>query len=193
MKLNLGCGTNHKDGYINVDIHQPADQIHDLEQYPWPWARDAVDEIVLHHVLEHLGADIESYKTIWQEIYRVVRHSGKVVVTVPHPHHDHFIIDPTHVRPVMMEFFPMLSKKINQEWIDTKKASTPLAIHWGVNFELEKCEVNLDPLAKERIRLEIIDLFGAEIESLMTPRAQILAQRENNIVQEYTVTLRVIK
>jgi predicted SAM-dependent methyltransferase len=61
LKLNLGCGENKYAAYVNVDKHGNPDLVHDLETFPWPWPNDSVSEIVLCHVLEHLGHDPAVY------------------------------------------------------------------------------------------------------------------------------------
>ena len=48
MKLNLGCSTDVRYGYENVDRVPPADQIVNLAE-PWPWPhspRDAVPGVL---------------------------------------------------------------------------------------------------------------------------------------------------
>jgi predicted SAM-dependent methyltransferase len=55
MKLNLGCGSDYRQGYINVDrVSGVADVVHDLNVFPYPWSDNSVDEIVARHILEHL-------------------------------------------------------------------------------------------------------------------------------------------
>lgn len=201
LKLNLGCGNNHKpvaDGWVNVDKFAPADTLFDLETTPWPWADDSVDEVNMTHVLEHLGQDPKTFLMMVREVYRVLRHSGHWIVTVPHPRHDHFIIDPTHCRPVMPELFPMFSKKVNEGWIKDGYASTPLAIQNGVDFEIERCEVLSDKNCKTRIELELKLMFGEEVspvvmDALMVARMKVLEKTQINVLQEFTVTMRAIK
>ena len=59
LKLNLGCGSKILDGYKNLDKfnYYKPDIIHDLEITPYPFEKNSVDEILLSHVLEHIGQD----------------------------------------------------------------------------------------------------------------------------------------
>ena len=45
--LNLGAGSDVKAGYINHDIvFLPGiDVVHNLNEYPWPWDNNSIDEI----------------------------------------------------------------------------------------------------------------------------------------------------
>jgi predicted SAM-dependent methyltransferase len=130
VRLNLGCGKDIKDGWVNVDIYGEGVFRHDLNQRPWPWANDSVDEIAMHHVLEHLPDTIG----VMKELYRVCRDGAIVHIAVPHPFHEDFVSDPTHVSPITIRTMQAFSKKVNQQYI--KDANNPLGLIHNVDFEM---------------------------------------------------------
>ena len=73
MRLNLGCGSSHFDGYLNVDKEASCnpDKVQDLEVFPWDFEDDSVDKISMYHVLEHLGETSTVYLKIIKELYRI--------------------------------------------------------------------------------------------------------------------------
>ncbi|WP_254047990.1 class I SAM-dependent methyltransferase [Synechococcus sp. BDU 130192] len=136
LKLHLGCGHKILPDYINVDKYGNPDVVFDLETFPWPWENDSVVEIVMHHVLEHLGQDTNTYLKIIQEIYRICKNQAVIDIQVPHHRHDNFIIDPTHVRPITVEGLTMFSKKANLQWQAAGVATTTLGLYLDVDFEV---------------------------------------------------------
>lgn len=56
IRLNAACGLAYRTGYINFDLHPGGSRVDlaaDLLALPFP--RGAADQVVLSHVLEHLG------------------------------------------------------------------------------------------------------------------------------------------
>ena len=94
MKLNLGCGPPKLPGYLNVDRYGEPDLRLDLEQFPWPWASDSVDEVLASHVLEHLGTTPDAFIGVMKELYRVCRNGAEVRIAVP------FVLDCADLRRV---------------------------------------------------------------------------------------------
>ncbi len=185
MRLNLGCGFDRRDGYINVD-HQPLcepDTLADLEVFPWPFKNNAASEILLVHVLEHLGQLRETYLQIMQELYRVSAPGAAIVITVPHPHHNDFLMDPTHVRPIIADQFFMFSKKKNREWRDEGAANTPLADILNVDFDVQEVQSVPDVYWLEKLQRGEISPEDLALK----------AQHQVNIIKEVTIHLIAVK
>lgn len=143
LRLNLGCGQDYLDGYLNVDRFGEPDLRYDLEALPWPWPDDSADEVLFKHVLEHLGRDPMVYLEIWKELYRVCRDGTAIQIIVPHHRHEFFYNDPTHVRPITAEGIALFSQRLNRQWGDEGVANTPLGLYLGIDFEV--VDVQLKP------------------------------------------------
>lgn len=185
MKLNLGCGSDRRPGWVNVDKYPAAepDQVVDLERLPWPWPDDAAEAVLLRHVLEHLGRDTEVYLGIVKELWRVCRPGATVEIVVPHPRHDSFLNDPTHVRPVTPAGLQMFSRAENRKWQAAGHANTPLGLYLGVDFALEK--VDMTPDEPWRTQLRQGKITADDLSRAM--------RRFNNVILETTVILRAVK
>ncbi|MCX7314424.1 MAG: methyltransferase domain-containing protein [Alphaproteobacteria bacterium] len=154
MRLNLGCGDKKMAGWHNVDkiaVCNP-DEVVDLERLPWPWADNSVDEVLFSHVLEHLGQTPDIYLGIIKELYRVCRDGATITIVVPHPRHDHFLIDPTHVRPITPEGLNMFSQAANRRLIARGGANTPLGIYLDVDLVVQSAEFDLDDRWLDRLK-----------------------------------------
>jgi hypothetical protein len=183
LKLNLGCGENHVPGYVNVDKHGKPDVLHDLETFPWPWEDNSVGEIRLSHVLEHLGQMTSVYLKIIKELYRICAPNATIYVVVPHPRHDHFLNDPTHVRIVTPQGLDLFSKSKNREWIKAGFANSPLGLYLNVDFEITDVNYILDPLWLQKLN-------SREITETQVDEA---LRNFNNVVTEMRILLRVVK
>jgi hypothetical protein len=185
VRLNLGCGSKKLDGWVNVDKIAAAtpDQVVDLEALPWPWPDDSVDEVLLSHVLEHLGAETDVYLGIIKELYRICRDGARITIVVPHPRHDHYLNDPTHVRPITADSIVMFSQAANRNWIAAGIANTPLGIYIGVDFVIETHNSLLgEPW---RTRLERKEVSETDVRQA--------AQSFNNVIQQIELIVRAVK
>jgi predicted SAM-dependent methyltransferase len=185
VRLNLGCGNQKLPGWVNVDMSAGCkpDQVVDLETIPWPWPDNSVEEVLLAHVLEHLGRTTALYLDIIKELYRVCAHGAKITVVVPHPRHDFFLNDPTHVRPVTPEGLALFSQKINQKWISGGASNTPLGIYLGIDFDV----------VGTKYALEEPWLGRAQRGQISQAELEQAARQFNNVVQQITIELKAVK
>ena len=156
------------------------DRVVDLEVFPWPWP---VDEIMLSHVLEHLVQQTDVYLTIIKEIYRVCRNGATVNIIVPHPRHDFFLHDATHVRAITPDGLAVFSQKINREGIAKGGANALLGIYMTIDFAVQSITYQLDePWLGRHQRGEI-----------KQQNLEYAARHYNSVVRQTMTVLRAVK
>lgn len=178
LKLNLGCGFDKIAGYENVDSAPECfpDRVFDLESFPWPWKDSSVGEILLTHTLEHLGAEPETYLHIWKEIWRISAPGARIRIAVPHPRHDNFAHDPTHVRAITPEGLALFDQTLYPQGLGAKE---------GIDFSLvpESVEYFYIPEAAEAVKQG----------RLSVPELESLRARQYNVSNEIRMTLEARK
>ena len=185
MKLNMGCGHNKRDGYINVDMFQECqpDVVCNLEILPWPWPDSSVEEVVFNHCLEHLGQQSQVFLGMMKELYRICKNNAVIEINVPHPRHDNFIGDPTHVRVISPQMLSLFNKSLNDEWKKKGAANSPLAHYLGVDFVVTAAQTVLGhPYGQMFTDGKIT---SADLDTMLRER--------NNIAVEYRIKLAVRK
>jgi hypothetical protein len=104
LKLNLGCGTDYIDGWINVDNgNVRCDVNHDIEVFPWPFETSSVEKIKMQHILEHVSK--ENFIPLLREIYRICCDGAIIGIISPYAGSDNFWTDPTHKLPLTVRTF----------------------------------------------------------------------------------------
>lgn len=113
VKVDVGCGTKKKEGYIGVDIlkFDGVDIVMDAGKDPWPWKDGEVDEIHCSHFVEHLTAEQRVHFV--NEAHRVLKPKGTCLVIVPHWASLRAYGDLTHQWPPVSE---MWFYYLNKEW-----------------------------------------------------------------------------
>ena len=93
--LDIGCGNHKWPGSIGLDIVPLAgvDIVHDLNQFPYPFSNDTFDLVRVIHVIEH----IQSIPKTMEEIHRITRHGGEVIIETPHYTDISSWQDPSHL------------------------------------------------------------------------------------------------
>lgn len=81
IKLHVGCGLKHLEGYINIDVSPEVkpDVVADICKLPFK--DNSVDEIYTAHTLEH----VPDFTKAMRELHRVLRPGGRLKIVVPYP------------------------------------------------------------------------------------------------------------
>lgn len=85
IKLNIGCGTDYKKGWINID-NNSDDNIEKLDlnfdlRNPLPFKDNSVDFIFHEHFLEHLT--VEEARISMSDMMRVLKPGGVMRIAMP--------------------------------------------------------------------------------------------------------------
>ncbi len=103
-KISLGAGTEPEEGFINVDIValDGIDVVHNLMNYPWPFADGSAEYIKAKDIIEHMATHLpdgrNSLIAFIEECHRILEVNGKLWIQTPSWEADFLWIDPTHVR-----------------------------------------------------------------------------------------------
>lgn len=85
VKLNIGCGTDYKEGWINIDNNSDhniskLDLNWDLRN-PLPFADNSVDFIFNEHFIEHLT--VEEAQRVIKDMMRTLKPGGVMRIAMP--------------------------------------------------------------------------------------------------------------
>ena len=137
LKLHLACGSEKREGFVNVDMRETkaTDRVVDLQKMPWPWETDSIEEIECKDYLPCLTP--QKRIAFMEEAWRVLKPGGKMILAVPGRGSNRSLADPTFVWPPIVEdYFYWFSK----EWREAQGHSHyPIKsnFHWGYGFGLD--------------------------------------------------------
>lgn len=100
LKLHLGCGHSHREGWVNCDSADlpGVDRVFDLESPPYPFEDNSVDMIEAIHVFEHIRGDL----AMMEELHRIAKPGAALTLLVPYGSSDTTFEDPTHVKVLFL-------------------------------------------------------------------------------------------
>lgn len=94
--LNLGAGNRISGKAVNHDLCRHRDEIDvvwDLNDLPWPWDENEFSDVVAWAVLEHLSINL---LTAMDEIHRIMKPGGTLMIKLPRWDVEESYNDPTH-------------------------------------------------------------------------------------------------
>jgi SAM-dependent methyltransferase len=125
-KLNIGCGRDYKEGWINTDISHacradayfdirkdPIIQAGDIRSKAMPVEDESIDEVYISGVLEQIGEN-EHLIHAMNECHRVLKPGGVMTVVVPNARYAIAHQDPMDIRKFTPETFQYFLKGARQ-------------------------------------------------------------------------------
>ena len=111
-KLNVGCGTDIRAGWTNIDlIDYGGNQMLDLTKFPWPSPDNQSDSLLASPAHEHM----QTINANINELYRVAKPNAEIEVRVPFFLSTKYYSEPDHRIPFGIRSFD------NYEDIEGKK------------------------------------------------------------------------
>jgi len=137
-KLNLGCGANKIDGFVNVDKSSLVnpDEVVNLNVFPWKWKNNEFGHIVAKDILEHIDG---SFTDIVKEMYRISDNGAIWEIQFPHWRCDNSLNDPDHKRLITLGMFELFNKNSLIERIRQKQSDSLLAFEEDIDIQV--CDV----------------------------------------------------
>lgn len=129
VKLDLGCGTRKKEGFLGADSHpfEGVDVCVNLGTDPWPWDHNSVEEAHCSHLVEHLKPGERIHFV--NELHRVLVPGGKASIITPHFASIRAYGDLTHEWPPVVSFWYLY---LNTEW---RKVNAPHNTGYTCDFD----------------------------------------------------------
>jgi SAM-dependent methyltransferase len=166
-KLNIGAGHSYIPGLVNVDISERADVTLDLSTDRLPFEDDSVELVYSMHTLEH----IPDYLFALNELYRVLRHDGVMLLKLPYATlTEYHIVNPYHLHDFSEHSF---------DFFDPERLKGSAAEEGAVDITLRRLFV----------RFSYMGAFG-----LAPARMRVWSRRHLfNVVRQFDIGLVAIK
>ena len=160
--INLGCGNNYIDNFINVDFYGTKNIDYGLDlRFPFKIESYSIDGIFSEHTLEHLSH--HEVENALSECYRILKTKGKIRIIVPdlsifikkycsnddmwfQTWQDVVLEDPSrhHMKKYFTKMFAInftASYNFHKSCWDFESLENALSIHGFKN--IKKCEYNI--------------------------------------------------
>ena len=162
--LNLGSGQKKNNAGIRLDINPDVkpDILHDLNKFPYPFESEYFDIITLDNVL----GELESLWKVMDEIYRISKTGGEIIISVPY-----FRSAYAFIHPNIKSFFTVNTfnyfdpqNKLYKKYKYTKSTFKIEKLKFDEGFKLGAIKVifrfiaNKNPQLYERLFSQLIPL-----------------------------------
>jgi hypothetical protein len=149
LRINLGCGNKHREGYIGVDRFPcaAAAVLCDVTR-SLPFRDNSVDEYYLDNLIEH----VPDIPALVAEIVRTARNSASITIITPHFTSLSSWKDPTHLHHLSYFSFDHFEKMSARHYVGSglKVVQRKLSFGGGLLGLVGRMIFSLSPEAFER-------------------------------------------
>lgn len=113
IKIDIGCGTQKREGFTGIDARKfdGVDIVCNVGTEKWPFSDSSVSEAHASHLVEHLTAPERIHFV--NELYRVLKPGSQATLITPHWASTRAYGDLTHQWPPVSEFWFYY---LSEEW-----------------------------------------------------------------------------
>jgi hypothetical protein len=143
-QLNLGCGFQQIENFINIDnnpLTRPDLQI-DLNQFPWPFEDNSVNHIIAKNILEYLGESNSDIIKIIKEMYRISTDAAAWEIQIPHWRSDLALENPNIKRVITAGTFKLFDKFALHQRIEAGFADQILAFEHDIDVSISLVNIH---------------------------------------------------
>lgn len=158
MKLNLGCGNDYKEGYLNCDYisGEKVDKIVDLEKFPYPFEDNSISEIIMQDIFEHLSKPLR----VLEEIHRICKNNARIKIRVPHFSSNSAWGDLTHKRAFSSGCFDHFLVDSKSTSLEIQRKTKFILIKKELIFPKPWCLIGFNNIFTKLIKRYEINLHG---------------------------------
>lgn len=181
-KINLGCGIEKYENFINVDKEElfKPDEVVDLNDTKWPWKDNEFCYISAKNILQFLESDVNALK----EMYRISENGATWEIKIPNPMS---VLSDSEIgtkRKFSLNYFLNLDQKnLMDENIVKNNINNLFAYKEKIDVEIVDISLQYHTLWKKRLDENLINL-----EQLNEAQKQLW-----NIVDYCTILMQVHK
>ncbi len=141
INFDLGCGAHKQEPWVGMDIRPLpcVDIVHDMESVPYPLPDDCCISILASHVLEHINPSKFGFVNVMNELWRIMKPGGRIMIVVPYAGSHGYWQDPTHCNPINETTLAYFAPEHQSGLYDIYKPSPwrIIANAWNANGNLE--------------------------------------------------------
>lgn len=184
MKLELGCGTQTRPGFVGVDRFpmKGVSALVDLDS-PFPFATNSVDMILAYHSLEH----VKDIMFTMREVWRIAKPGAQVCIVAPYYAQGLNLANPYH-KQGFNEHTPRF-------WTDSPTSGVdPLEYHqppYGQIWGMSRSDHSNPGLDLRCVRMEFF--YFQEYWGLSPARQRSARQKYMNVCEQFLIHLVVFK